>query len=231
MPVIRSASVLTISGRTILATMVLAVVVGVGCGGDGKTASEAASTSTTVAAQGLLAGEEVSKAVPGHLRLSASGAVSIDYDEDVELRIVVIDNEEVTPIKFVSVGIEKLLPLPSGDAFRVAFDLTGGYEGAGAYELPAIGEVGHPGENLDPDNPDANAAGRGLSKPYLTYSPDGLIDENPAAAATAVSFENPLRACTLEITADDASEGRLECPEVADATSATVAFTMEWSRV
>ena len=215
-----------------LAAAALAVVFGAGCGGGAETGdpASAATTSTAGAEGNLLEGDEVSKVVPGRIKVEATGALNISYEQNVDLRIVVINDEDVTPIKFVSVGIEKLLPLPDGDAFRIAFDLTGGYEGAGDYELPAIGEVGNPAEELDLENPDPNAAGRGLSKPYLTYSPDGLIDQNPAAATTAVSYENPIKPCKLTIGADDATEGRLDCPEVADATTSTIAFTMEWSR-
>lgn len=196
------------------------------CGDDGDSAASGSSSSTSLG--NPISEEEVSKLIPSHLAVKVRGDVTIDWEEDIDLRIVVIDNDDVTPVKFVSVGVEKLQPLEGGDAYRVAFDLTGGYDGKGTYELPAIGSVGNPAEEFDPDNPDPNAAGRGLSRPYLTYSRDGLIDENPAAASTIVSYENPIKPCTLKIDADDATAGSLVCPEVADATASTISIEMRW---
>lgn len=205
------------------------------CGGDkandpSTAGQDPGTNATATTSPNPLSNEEISRLLPGHLRIDVTGDVSFTYDEDVDLRIVVINDEDVTPIKFVSVGIEQLQKLPDGDAFRVAFDLTGDYDGEGEYVLPAIGSVGNPAEELDPDNPDANAAGRGLSKPYVTYSPEGTIEDNPAAAATAVSYENPIEDCTLVIGADDATAGSLECPKVADASGNIVGFTMEWDK-
>lgn len=185
------------------------------------------STDTNASRVGEFEEGEISRAEPGHLSVEVSGDLDFEYEDDVDLRIVVIQHPEVTAVRFLSVGIEQLKPLPDGTAFRIAFDLAGVFDGAGRYELPAAGETVSPPVSTDPDNPGASAV-QGVSKPYLIYSPKGLT-ENPADVAAVRSFENALKPCELDVDRDDGGKGTLECPDVTDtAGEGRISFRMEW---
>lgn len=197
------------------------------CGGSGDESdrsNEGAGTATETTTQeiGDFEQGEISRSSPGHLRVEVRGDVAFEWDENVNLRIVVIEHPEVTAVRFLSVGIEQLQSLEDATAFRVAFDLAGVFDGAGDYELPKAGET-----RAGPDPGAAVAAG--VSKPFLIYSPKGQVESDPTAVAELRSFENALQPCALEVREDDGGAGTLECPEVADSFGeGRIALRMEW---
>lgn len=210
--------------------VVCVALVGVGCasseGGSAEEAEEEEHTAPT------LDPEEISRSIPAHLEVEVDGALSFTYDEEVPLRVVVINDPDVTPIRFLSVGLEELKPLGEGVSFRLAFDLAGLYDGPGRYELPAAGG-GPPPERLDPESPDPNAAAEGISNVYLTYLERESGDEagegtpGPDSIKRANQFENVAEPCTVEVGPEERT-GSLECPEVVGAGGETVSIRMEW---
>ena len=55
---------------------------------------------------------EVSRSEPGRLKVEVDGDVEFSFDEEVDLRIVVIRHPRVTVVRFLSVGIEQFEDLP-----------------------------------------------------------------------------------------------------------------------
>lgn len=177
---------------------------------------------------GPLDPNEVSKSLPSRLKVTVRGDVSLAYDATVNLRVVTINKPEVTELRFLSVGIEDVKKLSDGRAFRIAFDLVGDWRGRGRYALPAVGRATV--ASVDPNTPDPNAAGRTLSRVYLTYFPLGDPASSAEAAKAGVSFENVLEACAVRVDDGGARSGKLDCPKVADAKGQTVSIAMEWSK-
>jgi hypothetical protein len=171
---------------------------------------------------------EMSRLVDGTLNVDVEGAATVSFRRKVPLRVVSINNREISTLKFLSVGIHDMYPAAAGATFRIAFDLAGDFDGAGRYELPAAGQVTVPSAN--PDATDPNAAASGLSKVYFTYSPEGDPTKSKEAALALQSFENAVEPCELEVKDDRGESGRLECPEVVDAKGNTVSITMEWEK-
>ncbi|HVM41694.1 MAG TPA: hypothetical protein VM618_13045, partial [Acidimicrobiia bacterium] len=189
--------------RAALALLLLTAVA-VGCSDDGDGSGEGATPST-------LDPDEVSRLVDGHLTTDVSGAVEFSFDRDVPLRVVTINAPDVSALTFFNVGIEQFQQVDGEGAFRIAVDLAGSYDGPGEYEIPAAsGAVTTP--SVDPENPDPNAAVSGLSKPLLTWSPDGDPTQNPDAARTAQLFDRALESCQLRIGPAGES-GDLRCPK------------------
>lgn len=173
--------------------------------------------------------DEVSRAVPSRLAVDVSGDVQFSFEGETDLRVVTINDPDISDLSFLSVGIEPFADLQDAGVFRIAFDLVGTFRGAGQYELPAAGEATTP--SVDPENPDPDATLSGLSKVYLTYNSEGDPTENPEFAVALQSFENAVQPCDLRVENDEGQSGRLECPEVATATGETVSITMEWEAV
>lgn len=200
------------------------VLIGAACSTDGDGQSTTSGSGGASQEIGEADPGEVSRSEPGHLRVTVEGDLSIEFSEDVDLRIVVIRHPEITVVRFLSVGIEQLQSLPDGTAFRVAFDLAGAFDGEGSYTLPAVGSTA-----ANPDDPGAVVA-QGVSKPFLIFSPGGLVTDNPEALGAIRSFENALEECAVEVTEDDGGAGSVDCPEVTDAEgNGQIRLHMEWA--
>lgn len=178
---------------------------------------------------GSLNPDEVSRLEASHLKVTVSGPVSFTWEDDVDLRIVVVNDPEVTSLRFLSVGIHDMKALEGGAQFRIAFDLAGRYGGPGTYQLPAIGGAPATLPSVDPRNPDPNPAAEGLSRIYLTYFKLKADADGGGSASIEVAhqFENVLEPCALEVGKNEQS-GKLSCPRVADAKGTTVNVVMEW---
>jgi len=195
------------------------------CSGDADNgATDKPGTSTQAEEIGDAAEGEISRSEPGTLRVTVGGDLTIEYEQEIALRIVVIRHPEVTAVRFLSVGIEQLQDLEDGTAFRVAFDLAGVFDGKGSYELPAVGT-----SVADPSDP-GSAVAQGVSKPFLIYSPSGQPGDDPQAIAGVRSFENAIKACDVQVTEDDGGAGTVDCPELTDTRgNGRVSLHMEWA--
>jgi hypothetical protein len=198
-----------------------------GDGGGTATTTNTTSASTATSAPAGIDPDEVSRAVQGRVVVRVSGSQDFEFEGDVDLRLVFIDEPEVSALRFLSVGTERYHPTGRDSGhFQVAFDLVG-FRGARTYELPAIGGATVP--TVDSDNPDANAAAAGFSRPYLRVTPSGDPAEDREALRDLVTYENPLTPCTLEVT-DAGRSGTLHCEELAAADpDSVVTLDMRWT--
>lgn len=174
---------------------------------------------------GSLDADEITRSFESAFAVEADGDVTVDHSDTAELRVVELNQPDVSALRFFSIGLDQPVVTDSGTAIRFAVDLAGDYEGPGHYEISAAGETTLP--SVDPDSLDPNPAASGLSKVFLEFNPEGNPLEDPALSSETQIFDKLARACTLDV-GDGGDSGRLECPELSDAEGNTIALTVTW---
>jgi hypothetical protein len=191
--------------RRATSLLVLAICVLLGACWSGEVASNAAVTDQ----------QDVSREEHAFLTIETAGAVNFHWEQATNLRIVVLTPEEQS-VHLFSVGLEDMQIM--GDVherFRFAFDLIGGYAGAGNYEIPA-----------------ATGDDEGIrSGAFLVYArvidPEADLPYLPQNLEYVADFNLPLLPCMVAV-AEEESAGTIQCPELADGEGNTISLKASW---
>lgn len=166
------------------------------------------------------------RSVKGHLTVRATGAVNVDFEEDVDLRIVTILPHE-KKLRFLSVGIVQLEELSTDERFKVALDLVGVYAGKpGRFTIPAAkSEV--PTLTATPVTDDDPL---GFSNALLQYfrlkDPSKPVNLDNLAAGH--DFNVAMQPCDVRVTGELESSGSLVCPALKDPAGNVIKLEMRW---
>jgi hypothetical protein len=160
------------------------------------------------------AADEPSRLEPSRVSVTLGGDVDLTWEGDVDLRVVRLTPEE-RAVHLVSVGLEDAVPAGDGRWLRFAFDLVGGYDGDGTYEIPAV---------------TGDARDAVSSNAFVVVAETGaadLVAITPEDVEETLEFTAPRSACVVELT-DGERSGSLECPDLAALDGGRVALRVVW---
>jgi hypothetical protein len=164
---------------------------------------------------------DASRAEQARVHVRIHGEISFEWERETPLRIVTL-TPDAREAHLFSLGIETVVPVSDEfEQFRFAFDLVGGYDGAGSYEIGGSGNGSGAGSGL-------------LSTAFVIYL--RLIDpdlENPYMIDNYEfwrTYDQVAKPCTLEVTEDEAS-GTLSCPALEDDEGHAISLEATWELV
>lgn len=166
------------------------------------------------------------RTIRGHLTVRASGAVAVDFDGEVDLRIVTVLPHE-KKLRFLSVGILELQEISTDERFKAALDLVGVYGGRpGEFTIPAAqSEV--PTLTATPVTDDDPL---GFSNALLQYFrlKDPAKPLNLENLSAGHDFNVAVEPCAVRVTGELESSGSLVCPKLKDPAGNVIRLEMRW---